>query len=122
MRGIGFILDKAVKIRQPHIPEKRLVRAFETQWRQLDDDSATAFNSACAAGDLDAAADLLSLMEAWHAKRTYRDSAEQRLRGTLLMRLRCELDRQHLMKGTAPLHRPDRMNYTPEMNPPSGSR
>ncbi len=101
MRSIGFLLDRAVKIREPRIPDSRLARVFDPQSYRMDDDIAAVFHHACASGDLGAADDLLMLLEKWHANRQYRDEAGKRGRATILKRLRCELDRQHIMGGTS---------------------
>ena len=51
------------------IPGARLARVNQSLKRRLDDDVEEVFNRACATNDLEAAADLLALLEKWHARR-----------------------------------------------------
>jgi hypothetical protein len=61
--------------------------------RRLDDDLEEVFNRACATNDLEAAADLLVLLEKWHARRSAAYGRERRINGASLERVRKELER-----------------------------
>ena len=101
MRGMSFLMDQAVKLREPKkIPESRLERTVEGQSNWLDDEITEAFERACAMGELVAADDLLTVLEKWHARRTYHSLSDKQTRVTALKRLSGELERRHLMKGT----------------------
>jgi len=104
MRGMSFLLDRTVKLREQRIPDSRLERTAESRWRRLDDDIAETFYLACTEGDLAAAGDLLAILEKWHIQRRYTDLREQQTRTTRLKRLGGELERQHITRG---IRRPD---------------
>ena len=67
MRMFSVLVDKAVRLREPAIPDKRLTRVNPPAVNRLDEGVMEVFTLACAASDLEAAADLLALVEKWHA-------------------------------------------------------
>jgi hypothetical protein len=69
--------------------------------RRLDDDIEEVFNRACATNDLEAAGDLLALLEKWYARRSASYGRERRISGANLARTRRELDRLMLLRGAA---------------------
>jgi hypothetical protein len=102
MRPFGTLIEKAVKFREPSIPGARLDRVLPRTEHRLDDGINELFEYACITGDLEAAGELMALMEKWHARRTYKDYEQRRLVVIQLKRMRGELDRRHIMRGTSP--------------------
>jgi hypothetical protein len=103
MRTFGILLDKAATFREPTIPCARLERVNPPPpVRRLDEEIVELFNLACAANDLQAAVEILALIEKWHGRRSYADEQERRLAGMHLKRMHAELERRYLMKGLRP--------------------
>jgi hypothetical protein len=100
MRAFGILLDNTVRLRGPTIPDGRQARANPPAVRLLDEAMREAFNQACMIGELEAAADLLALMEKWSARRSYADEQTKRTDRLYLRRMLCELERRHIMRGT----------------------
>lgn len=98
MRSFGSLIEKA-KFREPAIPGGRLERARPPTVRRLDEGITELFDYACISGDLEAAADLVALQEAWHARRQYDDEEQHRVISIQLKRMRGELDRRYIMRG-----------------------
>ena len=116
MRPFGTLIEKAVKFREPSIPGARLDRVRPRNGYRLDEGINELFEYACITSDLEAAGDLVALMEKWHAGRRYKDYEQRRLVVIQLKRMRGELDRRHIMRGTRPdatSHRPDQNGLTP---------
>jgi hypothetical protein len=67
---------------------------------RLDEGVADLFDQACIAGELEAAADLLALQERWQARRTYAGEQQRRIAAVQLQRMRGELERRHIVRGT----------------------
>jgi hypothetical protein len=103
MRPFGTLVEKAVKFRAPSIPSARLDRVRPRTGYRLDEGINELFDYACITSDLDAAGDLVALMEQWHARRSYKDFEQRRLVVIQLKRMRGELDRRHIMRGTRPI-------------------
>ena len=101
MRMFSVLVDKAVKFREPAIPDKRLTRVNPPAANRLEEGIMEVFTLACAAGDLEAAADLLALVEKWQARRPPVDEAAKRTASLWTRRMRGELERQHTMKGSS---------------------
>ena len=102
MRGLSFILGKSAQFRIPSVPDGRLRRACPDSSDVVDDALRTAFDIACLNAELDAAADLLAVVEKRHKSRVYshkaaRDEGDQQVR-----RLRCVLDTKRLAQGSRP--------------------
>jgi hypothetical protein len=102
MRPFGSLIDKAVQLSKPPIPGPRLARVNPPVISRLDEGIAELFDQACMTGELEAAADLLALLEQWQAHRTYADEQQRRMAGVQPKRMRGELDRRHVMRGTRP--------------------
>ncbi len=102
MRPFGTLIKKTVKFREPSIPGARMDRALPRTEYRLDEGINELFEYACITSDLAAAGDLVALMEQWHARRTYKDHEQRRLVIIQLKRMRGELDRRHIMRGTRP--------------------
>jgi hypothetical protein len=105
MRPFGTLIQKAVQFREPPIPGARLDRVNPRPENRLDDGINELFDHACITNDLEAAADLVALMERWHARRNYKDYEQRRVTAIQLRRMRGELDRRHIMRGTRPVPR-----------------
>jgi hypothetical protein len=93
MRTFGFISGRTKPLHEVQIPGARLARMNQALKRRLDDDVEEVFHRACATNDLESAADLLALLEKWHAKRSSAYGRERRITGVNLQRARKELDR-----------------------------
>jgi hypothetical protein len=93
MRTFGFMLKKSSGFSEPRIPSARLARVNQSLKRRLDDDVEEVFNRACTANDLEAAADLLAVLEKWHARRSASYGRERRISGAAVLRTRRELER-----------------------------
>ena len=100
MRSFGSLIEKTVKFRQPEIPGARLERAHPPAVNRLDEGVQELFDLACITNDLEAAADLVALMEKWHERRCYDDEEQRRTDGIYLKRMHGEFDRRHIMRGT----------------------
>ena len=100
MRTFGFLVGKNSPLHEVHIPGARLARVNQSLKRRLDDDVEEVFNRACATNDLEAALDLLTLLEKWHARRSASYGRERRISGASLQRARKELERLHALKAT----------------------
>jgi hypothetical protein len=103
MRPFGTLIEKAVKFREPSIPGARLDRVVPRTENRLDEGINELFEYACITNDLEAAGDLVGLIEKWHARRSYRDYEQRRLVAVQLKRMHGELDRRHIMRGTRPI-------------------
>jgi hypothetical protein len=88
MRQFGFTL-KSNNFRAPAQPEQgdRILR------RRLDDDVEELFDRACAQNELEKAADLLVLLENFHARRSVAYGRERRLSNAAVERARAKLKR-----------------------------
>ena len=109
MRTFGFLVNRGRPLHEVRIPTERLARVNQSLKRRLDDDVEEIFNRACATNDLEAAEDLLALLEKWHARRSASYGRERRISGASLTRARRELDRLATLKnGTVAVEvRPD---------------
>ncbi len=98
MRTFGFLVNRRSSMHEMTIPGARLARVNQSLKRRLDDDVEEIFSRACATNDLEAAADLLALLEKWHARRSASYGRERRINGASLTRARKELDRLTALK------------------------
>jgi hypothetical protein len=101
MRTFGFILKRNSSAHEIQIPDARLARVNQSLKRRLDDDVEEVFNRACATNDLEAAADLLALLEKWHARRSASYGRERRMSGESVQRARDELERLTALRAEA---------------------
>ena len=99
MRPFGILVEKAVRLREPSIPDARRERANPPPVNHLDEGITDLFNQACVSGDLDAAGDLAALLEHWHARRAYIDEQARRIDRIALKRVHGELERRQIMRG-----------------------
>ena len=102
MRPFGTLIDKTARFREPPIPGSRLERVQPSVAHRLDEGITELFDYACITNDLEAAADLVALMETWHARRSYGDERQKRASGLHLKRMHGELERRHITRGTHP--------------------
>ena len=87
MRSLGFTIDIGARMSQRRIPATRSV-ALKDTFRRLEDHLEDVFANACAAGHREAAADLLALLEKWHARRAIGTKRERRAKDKSLQRAR----------------------------------
>jgi len=102
MRTFGFLVNRSSSLHEVHIPGARLARVNQSLKRRLDDDVEEVFHRACATNDLEAAADLLTLLEKWHVRRSASYGRERRISGASVQRARKELERLNLLHGASP--------------------
>jgi hypothetical protein len=102
MRTFGFLINKSSALHEVRVPGARLARVNQSLKRRLDDDIEEVFHRACAANDLDAAADLLVVLEKWHARRSASYGRERRISNASLLRARKELERLCVSRGAPP--------------------
>jgi hypothetical protein len=102
MRTFGFLVNKSTSLHEVRIPGSRLARVNQSLKRRLDDDVEEVFARACATNDLEAAADLLTVLEKWHARRSASYGRERRISGASLERARKELERLCMLHGANP--------------------
>ncbi len=93
MRPFALLVKKSTTLHEVGIPGARLARLHQALKRRLDDDVEEVFNRACATNDLEAAADLLALLEKWHQRRTTSYGRERRISGAHVERARKDLER-----------------------------
>jgi hypothetical protein len=101
MRRFGILVNKSSALHEVQIPGSRLARVSQSLRRRLDDDVEDVFLRACATSDLEAAADLLTVLEKWHARRSSSYGRERRISGAALQRARKELDRLCVLRGVS---------------------
>jgi hypothetical protein len=101
MRTFGFLGGKSMALREVPIPGSRLARVNQALKRRLDDEVEEVFHRACATSDFESAADLLVLLEKWHARRATLFGRERRISGANLQRARKELERLRMLHGAA---------------------
>ena len=99
MRTFGFLVNRSSGLHEVRIPGARLARVNQSLKRRLDDDLEEVFNRACAANDLEAAGDLLTVLEKWHARRAASYGRERRINSASLDRARKDLERLILLHG-----------------------
>jgi hypothetical protein len=93
MNPFAIFSKKGAATREQRIPDNRLARVTQSFQRRLDDDIEAVFNRACISNDVDAAADLLALMEKWHERRKTSYGGERRINDDALRRARRALER-----------------------------
>jgi hypothetical protein len=92
-RPLAFQVDKSLGLSEARIPDKRLAPVNQGARRRLIDAIEEVMKRACANNELEEAADLLTLLEKWHARRSTRYGRDRRLHSADLQRVRRELDR-----------------------------
>ena len=96
---LSFLLGKRANSHEARIPGARMARLNQSLRRRLDDDVEEVFNRACTSNDLEAAADLLTVLERWHERRSATYGKERRINGAAIQRVRRELDRLRVLRG-----------------------
>jgi hypothetical protein len=102
MRQFGVWIDTLTKLRDPPVPDQRMARVNPSAPSRLDEGIKDLFDYACISSDLDAAADLLTLMEKWLTRHSHGDEQQRRNRAILIRRMQGELNRRHIAKGSRP--------------------
>jgi hypothetical protein len=102
MRPFGTLIDKSLKFREPSIPGGRMERVRPPTVSRLDEGIMELFDYACIANDLEAAADLVTLAEKWHARRPYSDEHQRHVGAIGLKRMHGELERRRIMREFRP--------------------
>ena len=102
MRAFGILLDRTVKLREPFVPNPRMERVNPPAPRRLDDEITEVFHHACLDNDLEAATEILALVETWHARRQYDKETERQRDKVHTRRMAGELERRHIAAGTRP--------------------
>ena len=90
MRFFGFSAGKAPDTADSPRPRARLARVTSHR-RRVEDDIEVAFHRALTTQQLDAAADILTMLETWHARRADGGALERRANDLDLEVLRGEL-------------------------------
>jgi hypothetical protein len=93
MRTFGFRSHVATNLRAPPTPDFRLALSRPVHRRRLDDAMIAIFEQACAGNNLDAAAEVLTVLETWHERRSARYGSERRIEDKHLVTMRSELKR-----------------------------
>ena len=93
MRGHGFLFNDNISFSAPRAPNTMGQRQTGTPKRRLDDDIEAIFIRACSANNVEAAADLLTVMEKWHIRRLKKYGRERRINATDLQAARRKLER-----------------------------
>lgn len=102
MRSFSVLIGQGTQVRPPVKAVPTTFPAGKSAVRMLDEQVRDLFHSACAAGDLDAAGDILSMTTAWIARRPSEDDQTRRDDAAQLLRMRSELERRYIMKGMRP--------------------
>jgi len=109
LKSLGSLLRQATGLHETPIPGFRLARVQQVLKRRLDDDIMDVFDRACASDELDAAADLLAMLEKRHAVRAATYGRERRISDSTVLRARRDFervralhDRQAAMSATDP--------------------
>jgi hypothetical protein len=93
MRTFGFRANAATNLRAPPRPDFRLALSRPSYRRRLDDAMVAIFEQACAGNNLDAAAEVLTVLETWHERRSASYGSERRIDDRHLVAMRSELKR-----------------------------
>jgi hypothetical protein len=93
MRPLGFSLSSITRLHEAPIPGSRSGRTNWPHRRRLDDALEAVFQRACATNNMDAAADVLAVLEKWHDRRTVKYGSERRIDGRVITAMRAELER-----------------------------
>jgi hypothetical protein len=93
MRAFGFRTNVATSLRAPPIPDARFALSRPSHRRRLDDAMVAIFERACQANNLDAAAEVLTVLETWHERRSIRYGSERRIDDRHLVAMQTELKR-----------------------------
>jgi hypothetical protein len=92
MRQFGFRVNVSPNLRETPVPG-RMARTNPSYRRRLDDSMVDVFDRACIGNNLDAAADVLTLLDRWHDRRSVKYGSERRIDDRDLVVMRTELNR-----------------------------
>ena len=92
MRATGFTFDSSLSFSAPREPRQADGQRPPPK-RRLDDDIEAIFSRACATSNIDAAGDLLAVLEKWHIRRTKKYGRERRINSLDLQAARRKLER-----------------------------
>jgi hypothetical protein len=98
MRTFGFRTNVTTNLRAPPIPDARFAHSRPTYHRRLDDAMVTIFEQACTGNNLDAAAEVLTVLETWHERRSARYGSERRIDDRHLVAMRAALKRLRALR------------------------
>jgi hypothetical protein len=93
MRQANFLLINNPRIYEPPVPDALRTRSNQKNCRHMNDGLASIFFDACTANKPEKAADLLTLLEKWHARRPAKDGCEDRSAREVVQAMRAELER-----------------------------
>jgi hypothetical protein len=95
MRPAAFRLyKKCWSLSTPRRPDAPPADARQTLRRRMEDRIESLYNRACMANDLEAASDLLALLEKWFARRSANPGRERRVNAAALQRARRRLEQR----------------------------
>ena len=93
MRACGFLVGGTAGLHQAPTPGARVVNSIRHHRRRLDDSLVDIFRRATASNNLDAAADLLTVLEKWHLRRKTKYGRERRIGDAEIKTMRTDLNR-----------------------------
>jgi hypothetical protein len=99
VRPFGFLLKRSRGMAAPRIPAARQERLNQSFRRRLSDGIELLLDEACITNNLSAAADLLALLEKWHAGHPAGYGRERRINNATLQRARRDLERLRTLRG-----------------------
>jgi hypothetical protein len=93
MRPLAFRLYNSCRgLSSPRVQDTPPVDARRSLRRRMEDRIESLYNRACKTNDLEAASDLLALLEKWFARRSGNRGRERRVNGAALYRARRRLE------------------------------
>jgi hypothetical protein len=101
MRTFGTLIERA-RMRDPGIPDSRMVRAQAGQLHRLGEGIVELFDYACMTGDLESATDLVLLMEKWQPRHTDGNADLREATSMRLKQMRADLVHRYVRKGIRP--------------------
>ena len=99
MRTHGFLLNRSCSFRAPGAPGDESALDMRSCRRRLDDGLQAVFNRACGSNDLDAAADVLGVLEKWQKRRVAKYGGEKRIVDMGVVAMRAELRRRSAFRN-----------------------
>jgi hypothetical protein len=93
VRSFGFRIGAATSLHQAPLPGRQPTQSSRSPHRRLDDEMVAVFERACRINNLDAAGEVLELLEASHQRRSVRYGRERRIDDGHLTSMRSELKR-----------------------------
>ena len=93
MSRLPFSLSRVANLHEAQVPSFRLAHPTRAYRRRLDDALEAVFQRACAANQMDAAGDVLAVLEKWHQLRAAKYGKERRIDSRAITAMRAELVR-----------------------------